>query len=202
MEFFAHLTANLFAFYYVQGSMTAGAASVVGGGKLLLNTAFPRLLMPFAAVRTAFFRWLPTFPVYIVFHIWAGNPIGFATLAVFPFLIMLTLFSMGLAAFFGALQVYFRDTTSFLPYFSRIWLYGSPVLWETTASGAMPVDPRVPLRARSSSTSTRCFAPAATPRPLPDGALPRVWRWPSPGRCGLVGGSLFLCRGREFAVRL
>ena len=36
---------------------------------------------------------------------------------------------MGLAAFFAALQVYFRDTSSFLPYFVRIWLYLSPVLW-------------------------------------------------------------------------
>ena len=35
----------------------------------------------------------------------------------------------GVAAFFAALQVYFRDTASFLPYFVRIWLYLSPVLW-------------------------------------------------------------------------
>ena len=38
-------------------------------------------------------------------------------------------FAMGLAAFFAALQVYFRDTSSFLPFFVRIWMYLSPILW-------------------------------------------------------------------------
>ena len=38
-------------------------------------------------------------------------------------------FGMGLAAFFAALQVYFRDTSSFLPFFVRIWMYLSPILW-------------------------------------------------------------------------
>ena len=41
----------------------------------------------------------------------------------------LLLFSAGLAAFFATVQVYFRDTSSFLPYFVRIWMYLSPVLW-------------------------------------------------------------------------
>src|SRR6266536_3573711 len=45
------------------------------------------------------------------------------------FLVMLTVFAAGMGMIFAALQVYFRDTTSFLPYFVRIWLYLSPVLW-------------------------------------------------------------------------
>lgn len=210
MEFFAHLTAGLFAFYYVQGSMTSGAASVVGGGKLLLNTAFPRLLMPFAAVRTAFFRWLPTFPVYIVFHIWAGNSIGWGTLAVIPFLLMLTLFSMGLAAFFGALQVYFRDTTSFLPYFTRIWLYGSPVLWEIE-------DLRQRMAGSDSTAASAVFSALEYVNPLFSllggyteallhGNVPPLNVWVMAITWSLVafvGGSLFfMSREREFAVRL
>src|SRR5690606_36568026 len=129
LDFFASLTAGLFMFYFIQSSMSTGAGSVVGGGKLLLNTAFPRLLMSFSAVRSAWFRFLPTVPVYFVFHICSGRPFTWATLLVIPFVGMIILFSIGLAALFGALQVYFRDTTAFLPYFSRIWLYMSPVLW-------------------------------------------------------------------------
>ncbi|MCR6703953.1 MAG: ABC transporter permease [Cellulomonas sp.] len=45
------------------------------------------------------------------------------------FLLMITVFSFGLAAIMATLQVYFRDTSSFLPFFTRIWLYLSPVLW-------------------------------------------------------------------------
>lgn len=129
MDFFAQLCAGLFVFYFVAGSMSTGAASVVGGGKLLLNTAFPRLLMPFSAVRTAFFRYLPTLPVLLVFEIIAGTKVGWGTLAALPFLFLIIVFAMGIAALFATVQVYFRDTASFLPYLNRIWLYLSPILW-------------------------------------------------------------------------
>jgi teichoic acid transport system permease protein len=39
------------------------------------------------------------------------------------------LFATGMAFVTATLQVYFRDTASFLPYFTRIWLYLSPVLF-------------------------------------------------------------------------
>ncbi len=54
------------------------------------------------------------------------------------FLGALVVFSMGLAAFFAALQVYFRDTANFLPYFVRIWMYLSPVLWLPEAIARLP----------------------------------------------------------------
>ena len=66
--FFAHLTLGIFAFQLVATSVTSGATSVTSSGKLLLNTPSPRLLIPLSAVRTAFFRFLPTVPVYFVFH--------------------------------------------------------------------------------------------------------------------------------------
>jgi teichoic acid transport system permease protein len=119
--FFAHLTLSLFAFNMVSTSITTGATSVTGSGKLLINTAFPRLLIPLAAVRTAFFRFLPTIPVYFVFHIiFLRDVWHFKMLLALYFLAMMIVFSMGLAAFFATLQVYFRDTSSFLPFFVRI----------------------------------------------------------------------------------
>ena len=157
-DYFAHLTAGLFTFYFISGSMSAGAGSIVGGGKLLLNTAFPRLLMPLSAVRTAFFRYLPTLPVFFFFLLLAVNtPVSipsraptqtdaqfakavssavvhhaaltWRTALAVVFIVMILVFASGLAAVFATVQVYFRDTSSFLPYFVRIWLYLSPVLF-------------------------------------------------------------------------
>ncbi|MEO7268528.1 MAG: ABC transporter permease [Knoellia sp.] len=202
MEFFARLTAGLFTFYFVQGAMSNGAGSVIGGGKLLLNTAFPRLLMPFAAVRTAFFRWLPTVPIYFVFHVLAGNPWRWQMLAAIPFLVLLLLFSLGIAAFFGALQVYFRDTASFLPYLNRIWLYASPVLWQINE-----LPPNFKKVAPFLETLNPLFSllggytESLTQATIPDlrvWALATVW-----AVVVFVGGSLFfISREREFAVRL
>lgn len=128
-EFFAHLTAGLFTFYFVAGAMQTGATSVTSGGRLLLNTAFPRLLMPLSAVRTAFFRFLPTMVVYAFLHVLSGQSWSVAMVAALPFLGLMVVFGCGMAALFATMQVYFRDTASFLPYVIRIWLYVSPVLW-------------------------------------------------------------------------
>ena len=196
--FFAHMTSGLFAFYFLQGAMSAGAGSVVGGGKLLLNTAFPRLLLPYSSLRTAWFRFLPTIPVYFIFHFIADAPLGWVTLLAIPFLAFLNIFAMGLAAFFATLQVYFRDTASFLPYINRIWLYLSPVLWTMSD---------LPER----------FVPYAMLNPLysilggyrealVDGVVPSASTWIAAvlwSVCALVIGSLFfMSREREFAVRI
>lgn len=198
MDYFAHLTAGLFTFYLVSGSMATGASSVVSGGKLLMNTSFPRLLLPLSAVRTAFFRFLPTLPIYFIFHLIAGNPITWATLTALPFLAMLIAFSAGLASFFAALQVYFRDTTSFMPYFVRIWLYLSPVIW--LISDVPPrmkqfvvFNPVYPMLGGFTEALTQGIVPA-WPMWVAGTAFAVFF---------LVGGSLFfMSREREFAVRL
>jgi hypothetical protein len=56
MEKLSHMVGGIFAFYLISGCITTGAASVVGSGGLIANMSFPRLLMPFSATRTAFFR--------------------------------------------------------------------------------------------------------------------------------------------------
>ena len=75
-EFFAHLMAGLFAYYFVQQSLQQGVRSVVSGGRLILNTAFPRALLPISSVITAFIRFLPTILIYIPVHIIIGLPVG------------------------------------------------------------------------------------------------------------------------------
>ena len=67
-HFFARLMAAVFAFQLVQDSIRQGAKSVVQGGKLILNTAFPRLLLPIASVLMSCIRFLPTMGIYVVVH--------------------------------------------------------------------------------------------------------------------------------------
>jgi teichoic acid transport system permease protein len=178
--------------------MTAGASSVVGGGKLLLNTAFPRLLMPLSAVRTSFFRFLPTLAVYAVIHLLAGNPVNWRTPLALIFLAMVLIFAAGVAMIFAAVQVYFRDTSSFLPYIVRIWLYLSPVLWfAEQAPGRLkqylPLNPLYSLLGGWSDLLVR-------------GQLPPASFWLAGAAWALtsvlLGALFFMSREREFAVRL
>ena len=66
--YFAHLTLNLFLFTLMNSAVSTGTTSVVRSGRLLINTAFPRLLIPLSAMRTSLYQFLPTIPVYLVIH--------------------------------------------------------------------------------------------------------------------------------------
>src|SRR5215218_1326149 len=123
------LLLGLVAFNLVSTSIQQGARSVVGGGRLILNSAFPRTVLPLASVLTAFMRFLPTLGVYAVVHAVAGLPVGLHLLWAIPILGLLLVFAAGAAMIAAAAQVYIRDLTNILPYFLRIWLYVSPVLY-------------------------------------------------------------------------
>ena len=197
-ERFAHMCGGLFAFYYFSGAMTAGAASVVGGGKLLMNQSFPRMLLPLSAVRTAFFRFLPTLGVYLVIHVVMRQRLKWEMLLAPIFLIMLTVFAAGMGMIFAALQVYFRDTTSFLPYFVRIWLYLSPVLWFAEQAppkfkGFIQYNPLYSLIGGWADLLVR-------------GDIPKWQMWAGAGFFAIaafvIGSLFFMSREREFVVRL
>lgn len=197
-DYLAHIAGGLFLFTFFSTSLASGAGSVTGGGRLILNMAFPRLLMPMAAVRTAFFRFLPTLPVYLLLMIISGAPWSPVMLLGVVFLLLTIVFSVGMAAVLATMQVYFRDTTSFLPYFLRIWLYLSPVLWFTDRvperwHDLMLLNPLFPLIGGWTDITLRAQVPG-----------PEIWlaavAW---AVVGLVGGSLvFMSRERDFAVRI
>ncbi|MFV0253072.1 MAG: ABC transporter permease [Beutenbergiaceae bacterium] len=201
MPFLAHLTGGIFLFYFISASISTGASSVTGGGRLIMNMNFPRLLMPFAAVRTAFVRFLPTVPVYLVLHAVAGVGWSFNMLLSVVFLGFAIVFALGAAALFASLQVYFRDTSSFLPYFIRIWLYLSPILWrreEITQYGE-PLTQLVYLNPLYSIIGGWVELSL-------NGQIPPLAMW----LCGagwaifavVVGSLTFMSRERDFAVRL
>jgi len=194
-----HIVCGIFIFYFFSGSVATGAGSVTGGGQLIMNMAFPRLLMPIAMVRTAFVRFLPTVPVLILFMLFGDAHWSFSMLLALVFLVLLTMFGAGMATFMATLQVYFRDTSSFLPYFLRIWLYVSPILFTTEQ-----LEAAVPRR-------FLLFNPLFSliggwNQVLQEGIVPAWDMWLAAAVwavIALVGGSLFfMSRERDFVVRL
>jgi ABC-type polysaccharide/polyol phosphate export permease len=197
-EFFGHLMLCLFAFRLVSTSVSEGARSVVSGGRLILNVAFPRTLLPLASVMTAFMRFLPTLVVYAVVHVSVGLPIGPQLLWGVPLLALLLVFATGAAFITATAQVYFRDLANFLPYITRIWLYTSPVLFYADEipdrlKTILALNPLYPLLAGLSETVNQ--GENVSPEYLAAGA---AW-----AAVALVAGSIFfISREREFAVRL
>jgi teichoic acid transport system permease protein len=135
--FFAQLTSGLFLYSYITGMLQAGTTSITQGGRLILNTPFPKILLTLSTAYQSFRRYLPTLAVYLVIHTVMRQAWTWHMLWLLPILVIATMMGLGLANLFATLQVYFRDTASFLPYFIRIWMYSSPVLWTVADTGPL-----------------------------------------------------------------
>jgi ABC-type polysaccharide/polyol phosphate export permease len=197
-HFFARLMAALFAYHFVSDAIRQGAKSVVQGGKLILNTAFPRLLLPLSSVITGFIRFMPTLLIYAVVHLLSGLPVGLVTLWVIPLIALFTLLATGLSILVAAAQVYFRDLSSFLPYLLRVWMYVSPVLWSAAEvphgyKWLLKANPIAPLL--DAWNQVLHFGRPPTWHELALGAAWSVVFL-------VIGSVFFMSREREFAVRL
>ncbi len=198
VEFFAHLLAGLFAYYFISDSIRLSVKSVTGGGRLILNTAFPRALLPLSSVITGFLRFLPTLVIYIPVHIIAGLPFGPHLLWLVPLIFLMFVMASGAGMLVSALQVYFRDVKNFLPYFLRVWLYSSPVLYyaDEVPDGLGWILYVNPLGGMLTAWSD-VLIKGADPAPW---ALAMAAAW---SFCiFLIGGLFFVSRERDFAVRL
>ena len=196
--YFAHLVAGIFAYYFFSNAVREATRSVVSGGRLVLNTAFPRVMLPLSSVMTSFYRFLPTVVIYIPIHIVSDLPVTWNMLWVVPILFMLALVTAGVSMFVAALQVYFRDVKNFIPYVLRVWLYASPVLYYAHEVPerwrfVLDVNPIGALLTAWSDAINGGRSPAAG-----DLLLGLAWGV----ALFVVGAVFFMSRERDFAVRL
>ncbi len=196
--YLAHIMAGLFLFYFFSSSVVGGSTSILSSGRLVLNTAFPKMLLPLSVVLVNVVRFVPTLGIYAVVHAAAGLGFGVRMLwAVVPFVLVVT-FAAGLAMLFATLNLYLRDTKAFLPYTMRIWLYLSPILWlpeqVPDALGFVRwLNPLFPLVGAWSDAVVEDVRP-------PTWMLAAGAAW---ALAALVAGAYaLLSREREFAVRL
>lgn len=195
---YGHLTASLFLFYLVSNSLSGGVKSVTAGQRLILNTAFPRMMLPISATVIAFFKFIPTLLVFMIMRTALGLSFGWEMLWAIPIIFIALIFSLGVAILISTVNVYFRDIASFLPYLIRTLLYLSPILYE--ASSLKPelkileyFNPLFPILESWSLSVVHAQAPHLS-------SMISACAW----AIGvlLIGSYFFLSREREFAVRL
>lgn len=200
---FPQITGGLFLYFFMSGVVTACATSVTNAGSLILNMNFPKYLLILSNVYLALRRFIPTIIVYAIIHIAYGRPITVHLLWVPVVLFLMSLFSAGLGALVATWHVYFRDTAQFLPYFIRIWMYISPVLYSaefflqhfgdrTIGQVAQYVNPLFGLMGVWSDALN---GQAVQPKFL---LLAVGWSLVT----FLIGSLYFISRERDFAVRL
>ncbi len=201
-EIFPQIASGLFLFFYLTGSIQSCATSITNAGSLILNMNFPKMLLIFSNVYLAFRRFLPTLLVYAVIHIAARKPWTFHMLWIPVVILAVTVLGVGIGSLVATWQLYFRDTAQFLPYFIRIWLYASPVLYSAEVFLTGPIGSRLGLW----SLINPMFSPLGVWSDALNGIQPPwlyvgvMFAWAF-GML-IVGVLYFMSREREFAVRL
>ena len=195
---FGHLTATLFLFYLLANSLTGGVKAITSGQRLILNTSFPRIMLPISAVVVAIFKFLPTLAVAFTIHAILGLPYSWHMLWAFPILALAIVMGLGMAIMISCINVYFRDISSMLPYLTRSLLYLSPILYEASSISSnikqfQIVNPIFYLL--DSWSRVMVHAQAPTTFAMVHTAIFALTIF-------IVGTYFFLSRERDFAVRL
>lgn len=125
-----YLMSGMFVFHFTAQSLTGGANAVLQNSKLLTNLKFPRLILPLANLLEALLGFLVSLGVLLVAQLALRFELPNSALLLLVIAIPLhVLFNLGLGSIAARLAVPFRDINNFIPYFNRIWLYLSPIIW-------------------------------------------------------------------------
>ncbi len=195
---YGHLTASLFLFYLISNSLSGGVKSITAGQRLILNTAFPRVMLPISATVIALFKFVPTLLVFFVMRTVLGLKYSWQMFWAIPVILIALLMGLGMAILISCINVYFRDIASFLPYMTRSLLYLSPILYHASdvsdkIKTLEVVNPLFYLLDAWSQIMVYAKAPDFY-------SLVHAFAWAL--SIFLIGAYFFLSRERDFAVRL
>jgi len=118
---------NLFA-----GAVQRAGVSLIGDARLISKVYFPRMIVPIASSAAVLLDFVVAlsvlFALLLIYHL----PLTLNMLAL-PALLLLTLIvSIGISLVIAALNVYYRDFVYALPFIAQVWMYASPVVYETS----------------------------------------------------------------------
>lgn len=132
-EFLLFLTIGLFAFQFTQRSVTLGSTSVVLNRGLIQAIRFPRALLPGSTTLMESLAAIPTYVIIFVMAVAVGEPPSWRWLMLPVLFIWQGVFNLGAALVAARLTTHFRDAQQLLPFFFRLLIYGSGVLFSVDA---------------------------------------------------------------------
>jgi teichoic acid transport system permease protein len=127
--FIEFLIIGVFIFEFFAQSWTAGGKAITNNAALVQSLAFPRMVLPLAAVTQRFLQFLPPVVIMLIFLIAMGHTPSVEWLLLIPLLALYFVFNAGLALITARLSVHWRDLNNFLPFLTRFFFYTSGIFF-------------------------------------------------------------------------
>ena len=122
----------LFAWNFFNTAIMSGLRSIVDNGHLIKKVYFPREVLTLSIVLANFVNFALSIPVLLIFVACAGIPLTLSLLYIPLIMVMQVAFTMGVALFLAALQVYYRDTGHIMEVVIQAWFFLTPVFYPST----------------------------------------------------------------------
>ena len=191
------LISGIFLFTFSSTVVSGGGRAIIRNKGLMLNSTFPRILLPATETYKGLLDLGPYLLVYAVIHVLLGGPIGPGIFFMPLLLVLQLMISVGLALIFATLTVYISDMSNLLDYIMRIVFFTTPILYPVSklgpvASTLLQLNPFFALFA--------CYQAVVTGT-VPSGRYlvqAVVWAF----ALLYAGFRTFVSREREFALRL
>jgi len=123
---------GLTAWTYFSNSMQRASNSLIRNSQLVSKVYFPRMLIPLATMFAVLVDFAVMIVMLFIFMVFYRVPATFRLLAIPGLLFLMMLAATGVALWFSAVSVKYRDTSYALPFFAQIWMYASPVVYPTS----------------------------------------------------------------------
>lgn len=127
-----------YGIYLCAGILTWGLFAEITGrsqnvflehANMLKKLSFPRLTLPVIVVLNAGINFVIIFTLFLCFLLLSGNFPGWPIFAMFPLLLVLVSFAIGLGVIIGILNVFFRDVGQLFGVVLQFWFWLTPIVY-------------------------------------------------------------------------
>jgi ABC-type polysaccharide/polyol phosphate export permease len=123
------LLSGLLPWMFFSAALSGAVGSIVDNSALVRKVAFPRPILPLAAVASQLVQFLLMYtaivPLMVAFSV-GSSP---ALAALIPLILLQVLFTAGLALVLATAYVYARDTRHLLEVALQVWFWGTPIVY-------------------------------------------------------------------------
>lgn len=123
------LLSGLLPWMFFTSALSAATSSVADNGTLVRKVAFPRAVLPLAAVASALVQFLLMYTVLVPTSLVMGGGVSVAWGALVPVVLLQTAFTAGLGLLLATAYVFARDARHLLDVALQVWFWLTPIVY-------------------------------------------------------------------------
>lgn len=197
IDFLPILIGNIFLFSLSTAALSEGGGSIRRGRGLMLNSMFPRALLPVTSVYKNLRQFIPIAAVFSVLFPLVGGKVGVGLFVLPLIFVIQVVMNLGISLLVATFVTIVKDASNVMTYVTRVLFFATPIIYPIAL---------LPASARTLVGWQPLFPLFASYQAIFAGGSPSAGNVIQAALWAvallLIGGRLFLRHEREFTVHL